>query len=62
MAREYHGTHAGLSNADFVDLIRLAEYVQDMVKMSPLQGRFFEVVPSSHGLALIGSAVSARIR
>jgi predicted NBD/HSP70 family sugar kinase len=46
-------------NADFVDLNLLAEYVQDMVKMSPLQGSFFELVPTSHDLALIGAAVSA---
>jgi predicted NBD/HSP70 family sugar kinase len=46
-------------NADFVDLNLLAEYVQDMVKMSPLQGSFFELVPTSHDLALIGAAVSS---
>jgi glucokinase len=49
-------------NADFVDLNLLAEYVQDMVKMSPLQGSFFELVPTSHDLALIGAAVSAAMR
>jgi glucokinase len=46
-------------NADFVDLNLLEEYVQDMVKMSPLQGSFFELVPTSHDLALIGAAVSS---
>jgi glucokinase len=49
-------------NADFVDLNLLAEYVQDMVKMSPLQGSFFELVPTSHDLALIGAAFSAGMR
>jgi len=43
-------------NADFVEPGLLATYVQDMVKMSPLQGSFFEIVPTSHDLALIGAA------
>jgi predicted NBD/HSP70 family sugar kinase len=47
-------------NADFVDLGLLNEYLQEMVKMSPLQGTFFEIVPTSHDLALIGAAVSSR--
>ena len=45
-------------NADFVDLNLLESHVQDMVKMSPLLGSFFELVPTSHDLALIGAAVS----
>ncbi len=49
-------------NADFVDLGLLGAYLQDMVKMSPLQGSFFEVVPTSHDLALIGAAVSSTMR
>jgi predicted NBD/HSP70 family sugar kinase len=49
-------------NSDFVDLNLLGEYVQDMVKMSTLQGSFFELVPTSHDLALIGAAVSGGIR
>jgi len=48
-------------NADFVDLNLLGGYVQDMVKMTPLQGSFFEVVPTSHDLALIGAAVSGAL-
>jgi glucokinase len=48
-------------NADFVDLNLLGGYVQDMVKMSPLQGSFFEIVPTSHDLALIGAAVSGAL-
>ena len=34
--------------------------MQDMVKMSPLQGSYFEIVPTSHDLALIGAAVASR--
>jgi len=49
-------------NADFVDLNLLGSHIQDMVKMSPLQGSFFELVPTSHDLALIGAAVSGRIK
>jgi len=49
-------------NADFVDLHLLAAYIQDMVKMSPLQGSFFELVRNSHDLALIGAATASRAR
>ena len=48
-------------NADFVDLNLLAGYVHDMVVMTPLQGSFFEVVPTSHDLALIGAAISGAL-
>jgi glucokinase len=48
-------------NADFVDLQLLNRYLQDMVKMTPLQGSFFEIVPTSHDLALIGAAVTSRM-
>jgi predicted NBD/HSP70 family sugar kinase len=47
-------------NADFVDLGLLNLYLQDMVKMSPLQGTFFEIVRTSHDLALIGAAITSR--
>jgi glucokinase len=46
-------------NAEFVDLGLLNLYLQDMVKMSPLQGSFFEIVHTSHDLALIGAALTA---
>jgi predicted NBD/HSP70 family sugar kinase len=46
-------------NADFVDTGRLGADLQEMVKMTPLQGSFFEIVPTSHDLALIGAAVSS---
>lgn len=49
-------------NCDFVDIGLVTEYLQDMVKMSPLQGSLFEVVHTSHDLALIGAAVSSLIR
>jgi glucokinase len=48
-------------NADFVDLGLLATYLQDMIKMTPLQGSYFEIVPTSHDLALIGAALSGSI-
>jgi predicted NBD/HSP70 family sugar kinase len=47
-------------NADFVNLEMLGRYLIDMVKMTSLQGTFFELVPTSHDLALIGAAVSSR--
>jgi predicted NBD/HSP70 family sugar kinase len=47
-------------NADFVDLNLLNLYLQEMVKMSPLQGTFFEIVRTSHDLALIGAAITSR--
>jgi predicted NBD/HSP70 family sugar kinase len=47
-------------NSDFVDLGLLNLYLQDMVKMSPLQGTFFEIVRTSHDLALIGAAITSR--
>jgi predicted NBD/HSP70 family sugar kinase len=47
-------------NADFVDPGLLHAYLQDMVKMTPLQGSFFEIVQTSHDVALIGAAVCSR--
>ena len=46
-------------NAKFVELGLLDQYVQDMVKMSPLQGSTFEVVLTNDETALIGAAVSS---
>jgi predicted NBD/HSP70 family sugar kinase len=48
------------SNACFVNLAFLNRCVQDMVKMSPLQGYVFEVVERSDELAVIGAVVNAR--
>ena len=46
-------------NASFVDTALLHRYLQEMVKMSPLQGSTFEVVPTSDEVAVIGAAVNA---
>lgn len=47
-------------NARFVDLSLLMVYMAGMVKMSPLQGYAFEVVPGGEDIAIIGAAVNAR--
>lgn len=47
-------------NADFVQIGLLDLFIHDMVKMSPLQGSSFEIVPASDELAIIGAAVSAQ--
>ncbi len=44
-------------NAAQVDSGLLNIYLQEMIQMTPLQGAFFEIVPNSHDLALIGAAV-----
>jgi predicted NBD/HSP70 family sugar kinase len=49
-------------NAPHVDTTALGLYLQDMVKMSPLQGSSFEVVEAGNDIALIGAAVSSSIR
>lgn len=46
-------------NTRFVDLGLLNEYVQEMVKMSPLQGYVFEIVHGGDEIAIIGAAVNA---
>jgi predicted NBD/HSP70 family sugar kinase len=43
----------------FVDLPMLKDYMQQMVKMSPLQGYSLEIVEESPEVRVIGSAVSA---
>ncbi|MCI0338371.1 MAG: ROK family protein [Acidobacteria bacterium] len=47
-------------HAQFVQVNLLDLYVHDMVKMSPLQGSTFEIVPTTDELAIIGAAVSAQ--
>ena len=49
-------------NAEFVDLRMLGAYLQDMVKMTPLQGSYFQIVHTGHDLGLIGAAVAGRNR
>jgi glucokinase len=46
-------------NVRFVDLPMLKDYIQQMVKMSPLQSYSFEIVEDSAELRVIGAAVSA---
>jgi predicted NBD/HSP70 family sugar kinase len=47
-------------NARFVNVAFLNRCVQEMVKMSPLQGYVFEVVPKSDEIAVLGAVVNAR--
>ncbi|HEY0264032.1 MAG TPA: ROK family protein, partial [Granulicella sp.] len=46
-------------NVRFVDLSMLKDYLQQMVKMSPLQSYTLEIVPEVSGTRVIGAAVSA---
>ena len=46
-------------NAKHLDLNLLHQYLTEMVKMSPLQGYVFEVVPGGNEMAVIGAAVNA---
>ena len=47
------------ANARFVDLAMLKDYVQQMVKMSPLQRYSIEIVQDDTETRVIGAAVSA---
>ena len=46
-------------NAGFLDVGLLDRLVHDMVKMSPLQGSRFELIPENDELGVIGAAVNA---
>jgi len=46
-------------NARFIDIERLHVDLNEMVRMSSLQGSLFEIVPTSDTIAVIGAAVSA---
>ena len=46
-------------NAKHFDLALMNQYLDEMVKMSPLQGYVFEVVPGGDEIAVIGAAVNA---
>ncbi len=46
-------------NARFVQVGLLDLYLQEMVKMSPLQGSLLEVISTSDDLGIIGAAVNA---
>jgi glucokinase len=47
------------AGARYVNLSLLSEYMQEMVKLSPLQGYSFEIVPGGEDIATIGAAVSS---
>jgi glucokinase len=47
-------------NAQYVDVRMLGGFMEEMVKMSPLQGSYFQIVPTSHDMAVIGAAVASR--
>jgi glucokinase len=46
-------------NSKFVETGLLHVYLHEMVKMSPLQGSYFEVIPTPDEIAIIGAAVNA---
>ena len=46
-------------NTGFIDIERLNIDLQDMVRMSSLQGSLFEIVPTSDEIAIVGAAVNA---
>jgi|SRR5579862_8281330 len=46
-------------SARFVDVPLLSQYLQEMVKMSSLQGSLFEVITTSEETAIVGAAVNA---
>ena len=46
-------------NARFVDLSMLRDYLQQMVKMSPLQAYSVEIVKDDPGVRIVGAAITA---
>ena len=48
-------------NSKFVEIGLLHVYLHEMVKMSPLQGSYFEVIPTSDEISIIGAAVNAGV-
>jgi glucokinase len=46
-------------NVNWINVGTLDRLVHDMVKMSPLQGSRFEVIPTNDDLGIIGAAVNA---
>jgi len=45
-------------SAKFVETALLEVFLQEMVKMSPLQGSYFEVTPTPDEIAIVGAAVN----
>lgn len=48
-------------NSQYIEIPLLNQYLHEMVKMSPLQGSVFEVIPTSDEVAVIGAAVGAEL-
>lgn len=48
-------------NARYLQTDLLSEYVMEMVKMSPLQGSSFQVVPTGDEIGIVGAAVNAEM-
>ena len=48
-------------NSKFVEISLLDVYLHEMVKMSPLQGSYFEVIPTPDEISIIGAAVNAGV-
>ena len=46
-------------NSVYIEIPLLHQYLHEMIKMSPLQGSVFEVIPTSDEIGVIGAAVSA---
>jgi predicted NBD/HSP70 family sugar kinase len=47
-------------NVRFVDMVLLKDYLQQMIKMSPLQGYTLEIVGDSQEMRVVGAAVAAQ--
>ena len=48
-------------NARFIEMSMLKRYMQDLVKMSPLQSYSLEIVDDNPEMRIIGSAVAANL-
>ena len=48
-------------SANFLNLAMLHQYMHEMVKISPLQGYVFEIVPGGQEIAILGAAVAAQL-
>ena len=48
-------------NSIYVEIGLLNQYLHEMVKMTPLQGSVFEVIPTSDEIAVVGAALSAHL-
>ncbi len=46
-------------NAGYIDVPQLSQLLHEMVKLTPLQGSVFEVIPTSREIAIIGAALDA---